>query len=83
MMCFSELILGSFTAPLRIGTNPQSLLWIFPLLLAIAVVYKGLKIAELTWNKFIKETAILFVTLVVSIVLIAIVLHGIAWVITQ
>jgi hypothetical protein len=41
----SELValLASFTRPIEIGTTPGSVLWMFPLLAAISIVYKATK----------------------------------------
>ena len=41
MMTFVATVLGSFTTPMRIGTDPASMLWLLPLVVSIAVVYKA------------------------------------------
>ena len=61
----SELgyLAATFTAPENIGTNPQSMLWMFPLLAAIAIIYKATKLRIIHLEKFFKEAGILFCTL--------------------
>ncbi|AQT68387.1 hypothetical protein STSP2_01547 [Anaerohalosphaera lusitana] len=81
---FSSLaiILGSFTSPMSIKMDPASLLWMFPLLAAIAIVYKATKMRVLFPAKFIKEVVVLFLTLSVFIVLAGAGLHVIVHFIT-
>lgn len=55
-------ILAAFKYPMEIGTNPSSLLWMFPLLLSISIVYKATKMRVLFWKRFIREVVILFIT---------------------
>jgi hypothetical protein len=57
------LLAGVFTEPIHIATDPWSMLWMFPLLLAIAIVYKATKMRVLFVAKFVKEVAILFGTI--------------------
>ena len=54
---------------MEIGATPSSLLWMFPLLLAIVIIYKATKMRVLFTQKFIKEVAILFITISVVMVL--------------
>ena len=67
-------ILGAFTIPIDIPTNPMSTLWMFPLLLSISIVYKATKIRVLFARKFAKEVAILFGTISVFMVFLGVVL---------
>ncbi len=53
----------AFIDPIHIPTDPTSMLWMFPLLLAIAIVYKATKMRVLFPGKFVKEVAILFGTI--------------------
>ena len=62
-------IIAGFTQPIDIPTTPLSMLWMFPLLLSISIVYKATKMRVLFTGKFIKEVAILFAT--ISIFMIA------------
>ena len=43
-MSVIAFVMASFTAPEEIGTNPQSLLMLLPLVAAIAVVYQATKL---------------------------------------
>ncbi len=67
-------ILGAFATPIDIPTTPMSTLWMFPLLLAISIVYKATKIRVLFTRKFVKEVAILFGTISVFMVFLGVVL---------
>ncbi len=83
MMAFMTTILGSFTTPMRIGTDPTSMLWLLPLVVSIAVVYKATKVARIRPWPFAKESAVLFGSIVVFIVVAAVILYGITWVVTE
>ncbi len=48
-------ILASFTSPEKICTNPQSMLWLLPLVAAIAVVYKATKVPTIKDKLFLKR----------------------------
>jgi hypothetical protein len=79
----SAFVLANFTIPEEVGTNLQSLLLLLPLVAAISIVYKATKLPVISaWN-FIKETLILFVSIVVIMVVTAIVLLVVAWFVTQ
>lgn len=78
-----SFILATFTAPENIGTNPQSLLWIFPLAVLGAVAYKAMKLPTIKTQNFIKEVTALFAFLVVSVISITIVLYILAWLFTE
>ena len=79
----SAFVLANFTIPEEVGTNLQSLLLLLPLVAAISIVYKATKLSVISaWN-FIKETLILFVSIVVIMVVTAIVLLVVAWFVTQ
>ena len=75
-------LLGSFTTPMRIGTNPASMLWLLPLVASIAVVYKATKVHRVQPWPFAKETAVLFGSIILFILVAALILHGIAWIVT-
>ncbi len=78
----TEFILATFTSPQQIGTNPQAVLWILPLVAAIAVVYKAVKLPSITAGNFIKESAALFGSIIVFVIIIALCLYGFAWLAT-
>ena len=75
-------VIASFTAPQQIGTGPCSLLWLLPLVAAIAVVYKATKLPRITAGVFLKETAVLFGSIIVFVTVTALVLCVLAWLIT-
>jgi len=75
--------MASFALPERIGTEPKSLLWLLPLAAAITVVYKATKLPEITLGNFIKETIVLFGSMVVFVIAIALGLYVFAWLITE
>jgi len=82
MMAFTTTLLGSFTTPLRIGTDPASMLWLLPLVVSIAVVYKATKVREIRPWPFARESAVLFGSIVVFIIVAAVILYGVTWLVT-
>jgi len=76
-------LLASFTSPENIGVNPQSMLWLLPLVAAIAVVYKATKVPKITRATSFKETVVLFGSIVIFMVVTALVLSASAWLITE
>jgi hypothetical protein len=81
MLALAADIMAQFRVPDDIGTNPQSLLLLLPLLAAIAVVYKATKVPKVTVGSFIKETVVLFASIFVFMVITALVLAAVAWLI--
>jgi hypothetical protein len=73
------VVLASFTQPEQIGTTPQSMLWMLPLTASIATVYKATKVHSVKTRSFVKETALLFGSIVVFMALAAVILCAIAW----
>lgn len=76
-------ILASFTSPEKICANPQSMLWLLPLVAAIAVVYKATKVPTIKTSSFLKEAVILSGSIIVFMVVTALVLYALAWLITE
>ena len=72
-------IIATFTTPELIGTRPETILLILPLIASIVVVYKTTKLKTITAASFLKETASLFLSILVFIVITALVLHAIAY----
>jgi len=81
MPAFAMIILAQFKVPEDIGTNPRALLLLLPLLVAIAVVYKATKVPKVSAGNFIKESVLLFGSILVFMILTALVLAAIAWLI--
>ncbi|MBL7215980.1 MAG: hypothetical protein ISS71_09910 [Phycisphaerae bacterium] len=78
-----SLMLATFTAPISIGTDPASMLWMFPLLGAITLIYKATKMRVLLWKRFVTESLILFATVSGFMIAAVIVLNLITWLITS
>lgn len=76
-------LLASFSSPIHIGTDPASMLWMFPLLAAIAIVYKTTKMRVLFWRRFIREVLILFATLSGFMFAAIVVLNLVTWLATS
>ena len=83
MSIIGALVVASFTAPEEIGANPQSMLWLLPLVAAIVVVYKATKLPEIKTGNFLKEVAILFGSIVVFMIVTGLALCVLSWLITE
>ena len=83
MSITSALIMATFTTPEKIGANPQSMLWLLPLVAAIAIVYKATKLPEIKAANFLKEAVVLFGSIVVFMSITALVLCTFAWLIIE
>ena len=83
MTAATSPLLASFTTPMQIDTNPASMLWLVPLVVAIAVVYKATKVHKIKWWPFARETALLIGSIFVFITVAAVVLYGVAWFVTE
>ncbi len=81
MHAIAMIILAQFKVPENIGTNPRGLLLLLPLLAAIAVVYKATKVTKISAGNFIKESVLLFGSILVFMILTALILAAIAWLI--
>jgi hypothetical protein len=81
-MCELGLLVATFTSPENIAMDAKSLLWIFPLLASVAVIYKATKIRVIFLRRFFREVLILFCTLSVVMLFIAALLHAGVWIIT-
>ena len=82
-MAMAAYILASFTTPMRIDTDPASMLWLVPLAASIAIVYKATKVHRIRPVAFLRETAVLFGSIRVFIVVAALILYGVAWFVTE
>ena len=76
-------VIATFTVPERIGVTPNSMLWLLPLVAAIAIVYKTTKLPKIKAGHFIKEVTVLFGSIVVFMLIAAMVLYVMAWLITE
>jgi len=83
MLSEMGFLIATFTAPENIGTSPASMLWLFPLLASIAVIYKATKTRVIFLWKFFREVVVLFGTLSLFMIAAAVVLHIITWLLTS
>lgn len=67
-----------FRQPMNISTTATSLLWVLPIGLGISLVYKAIKLEEITPRLFVREVALLFVTGLGMLLVTMVVLLGIA-----
>ncbi|MBN1360236.1 MAG: hypothetical protein JW993_06580 [Sedimentisphaerales bacterium] len=81
----SELwgLLGSFTTPIQIDTTASSMLWLVPLVASIAIVYKATKVYTIRWKAFLRESAVLFGSIMVFIIAAALIIQAVAWLVTE
>jgi hypothetical protein len=79
----TTFVIATFSVPERIGVDSTSMLWLLPLVAAIAVVYKATKLPTIKPAHFLKESVILFGSIVVFMAVTALVLCIFAWVITE
>jgi hypothetical protein len=79
----AAFILATFTTPENIGVTPQSMLWLLPLVAAISIVYKTTKLPKIRFTHFVKESVVLFGSVVIFMAVTALVLCAIAWLITE
>lgn len=83
MSMTAAFMLATFTTPENIGVTPQSILWLLPLVAAISVVYKTTKLPKIRFAHFVKESVVLFGSIVIFMAITALVLCAIAWLITE
>lgn len=83
MSIMPALLMATFTTPEKINSNPQSILWLLPLVAAIAIVYKATKVPEIKTTHFLKEAMILTGSIVVFMFIAALALCALAWLITE
>jgi len=69
-----DYCLAGFMAPVDIGTTPQAFLLALPLIAVIAVAYKAIKLEKLELVPFIRETLLLFGSILAFMILTAIVI---------
>jgi hypothetical protein len=79
MLALAAIVMAQFTIPEEIGTTPRSLLLLIPLLASIAVIYKATKVSSVSAGSFLKESAMLFGSIVAFMMITALVLMVVAW----
>ncbi len=83
MNALNLALLASFTAPMQIDTTPAAMLWLLPLVVGIAVVYKATKVSSIRPIPFAKETGVLIGSILVFITAAALILYGVAWFVNE
>jgi len=82
-MSIAAYIMATFTTPEQISVTPLSMLWLLPLVASISVVYKTTKLPKIRFAHFLKESVILFGSIVIFMAITALVLVAFAWLITE
>ncbi len=77
------VVQASFTTPIQIDTTAASMLWLLPLVASIAIVYKATKVHAIRWKSFLRESAVLFGSIIVFIVAATFVIQAISWLVTE
>jgi hypothetical protein len=79
MLALAAIVMAGFTIPEEIGTTPRSLLLLLPLLVSIVVIYKATKVSRISAGSFLKESSLLFGSILVFMVITALALIALAW----
>ena len=82
-MADGGFILAAFTAPIEIGTTPGAMLWMFPLLAAIALVYKATKMRVLFTKNYLLDSLLLFLSVSGFMIMAIVVLNLLSWLVTS
>ena len=83
MSTITAYIMATFTAPEKIGVTPHSMLWLLPLVAAISIVYKTTKLPKIRFTNFLKESVVLFGSIVIFMAITALILVALTWLITE
>ena len=65
------MMLASFSHPIELNTDPQLMLWVIPLIVLMAIVYKTVKIQKPSPANFAKEVVLLFGSIMAVLILIS------------
>jgi hypothetical protein len=79
----TSIVIAGFMAPEEIGTTKQSLLLLLPLVFSIAFAYKATKVSRISFGNFIKESVVLFLSIMAFLLFIALILAAIAHFVTR
>ncbi len=83
MSMIAVFVMATFTTPENISVTPKSMLWLLPLVAAISVVYKTTKLPKIRFTNLLKESVILFGSIVIFMAITALVLVAFAWLATE
>jgi len=67
-----QCVLAGFMTPVHIGTTPYAFLLALPLIAVISVVYKATKLEKIELVSFIRESLLLFGSIIIFMILTAI-----------
>jgi hypothetical protein len=59
------------------------MLWLIPLVASIAIVYKATKVHAIRWKSFLRETAVLFGSIIIFIIAATLIIQTVAWLATE
>jgi len=79
----TAFLLANFTIPEQIGVTPRSMLLLLPLVASISIVYKTTKLPKISFVHFLKESVVLFGSIVIFMAITALILVAIVWLITE
>jgi hypothetical protein len=69
-----QYLLAGFTSPVYIGTTAKALFLALPLIAVISIVYKAIKVEEIKFASFLRESILLFGSIVAFMIVTAIVI---------
>jgi len=69
-----QYLLAGFMSPVDITTSAKALLLALPLIAVIAVVYKAIKVDEIKLISFLRETILLFGSILAFMIITAVVI---------
>jgi hypothetical protein len=72
-----QYVLAGFTSPVYIGTTAKALLLALPLIAVISIVYKAIKVEEIKFASFLRESILLFGSILVFMIVTAVVIFAI------
>lgn len=76
------LIIATFFTPESIGTSYGQLFWLIPLSVAGVVIYKAIKLPDITVGLFVREVFMLFLFLFCLLLIITMVLFALTALLT-
>lgn len=72
-----QYVLAGFTSPVYIGTTAKALLLALPLIAVISIVYKAIKLDEIKFISFLRESILLFGSILAFMIVTAVVIFAI------
>ncbi len=69
-----QYLLAAFTSPVHVGTTAKALLLALPLIAVIATVYKAIKLEEIKFVSFVRESFLLFGSIFIFMIVTAVII---------